>query len=222
VDLNAFGSPLPVGKQELLGLVVEAEGPVDMVKALLLSDDLLQREAVLAGEIRPAQADVAVLSLSQTTDEQLLPDFLMPEAGDEDKGAGRPIAVDLIWQRYFRYTASIARRARSRFLSAWVGYEVGLRNAMVAARAEVLSLDPQPYVVAPELGNPDRIIDEALSEWAAAPNPLAALEALDKVRWRWLGQQEPWYGFNDDEVAAYTAKLMILNRWHRISETDKR
>lgn len=218
-DLKAFGSPPPVSKQELLGLVVETEGPSDIVKVLLLSDDLLQREAVLAGEITPDQANVAALSLPQAKDEQPLPYFLMPEEGEKSEDAGGPIAGDVIWQRYFRYTARMARRARSRFLSAWVGYEVGLRNALVVARAETLSLDPKPYGVAPELGNPDLLFDDALTTWSAASNPLAALEALDRVRWRWLIQEEPWYRFSDDEVAAYTAKFMILDRWHRISET---
>ena len=218
-DLKAFGSSPPVSKQELLGLVVETGGPSDLVEVLLLSDDLLQREAVLAGEIEPDQADVVALSLPQAKDEQPLPYFLLPEEGEEAEDAGGPIVGDVIWQRYFRYTARIARRARSRFLSAWVGYEVGLRNAMVVARAETLSLDPKPYLVAPELGNPDLPFDDAVTEWSAASNPLAALEVLDKVRWHWLIRQEPWYRFNDDEVAAYTAKLMILDRWHRISET---
>jgi hypothetical protein len=215
--LTSFGSAPPVNKQELLALVTESEGPVGIVRSLLLSDDLLQREAILAGEIEPDHADLAVLSYAQAEDEQPLPYFLAPE--QENNVTGSQIAVDLIWQRYFRYMAKIACHTRSHFLSAWIEYEVGLRNAIAAARAIKLQLDPEPYLVTPDLANPDVSFGAALAEWSAEPNPLAALQALDNVRWRWLIEQEQWYSFSDDEVAAFTAKLMLLHRWYRISET---
>ena len=103
-------------------------------------------------------------------------------------------------------------------MASWVGYEVGLRNALVAARAEALDLDPASYRVAPELADPDMSLDETLKAWSAASNPLEALEVLDRARWSWLDEQGPWYSFGDDEVAVYTAKLMLLHRWRRISE----
>ncbi len=220
--LEPFGSAPPVSKQKLTSLVTESEGPADIVQTLLLSDDLLQREAVLAGEIKPDQADIGTLSLSQLEHEQSLPGFLVPEQDDEHEASGEAIAVDLIWQRYFRYAVKISRKARSRFLAAWVGYEVGLRNAMVTARAEALKLDPNPYMVAPELADPDISFEATLAEWSDAPNPLAAIEVLDRSRWSWLLEEERWYCFSDDEVAAYTAKFLLLNRWRRISETNRK
>jgi hypothetical protein len=217
--LEPFGSAPPLNRQKLLALVTESEGPVDIVRSLLLSDDLLQREAVLAGEIEPDLADLAVLTYAQAEGKQPLPHFLAPEQEREHDVTGSQIAVDLIWRRYFRYMAKVARHTRSDFLSAWIEYEVGLRNAIAAARAVKLQLDPKPYLVTPELENPDVSFDTALAEWSAEPNPLVALQALDKARWRWLIEQEQWYSFSDDEVAAFTAKLMLLHRWHRISET---
>ena len=219
--LKPFGSAPPLNKQKLLALVTESEGPVDIVRSLLLSDDLLQREAVLAGEIEPDDADLAVLTYAQAEDKQPLPHFLAPEQELEHDVTGSPFAMDLIWRRYFRYMVKIARHTRSHFLSGWIEYEVGLRNAMAAARAAKLQLDPKPYLVSPELANPDASFDVELAEWSAEPNPLAALQALDKARWRWLIEQEQWYSFNDDEVAAFTAKLILLQRWHRISETTQ-
>ena len=216
-DLKPLGSIPPVKKQELLAVVTESKGPVDVVRTLLLSDDLLQREAVLSGEIEPDQVDLAILSLPQAKDEQPLPYFLAPEQEDEIEGFINPIAVDRIWQRYFHHAAKIARFNRTRFLTAWVKFEVGLRNALAKARSEALELDPGPYLVAAELGDPDTPFGDILDEWVAASNPLTALEALDRVRWRWLIEHERWYSFSDDEVAAYTAKLMLLHRWHRIS-----
>jgi hypothetical protein len=219
--LNQFGSPPPIGKQELLALVTESDGPADIVQALLLSEDLLQREAVLAGDIEPDQADTAVLSLAQAQDMQPLPDFLMPDSDDAPEDPKTPLTVDTLWQRFFRYTEKLARDARSPFLAAWIEFEVGLRNAMVIARAEALELDPKPYMVAPELADPDISFDAIITEWSAASNPLEALEALDRARWRRLTEHERWYSFSDDEVAAYTAKLLLLHRWHRIFHSDR-
>jgi len=216
-DLKNFRSVPPVTRRELLSMVIESNGPTDVIQALFLSDDLQQREAILAGEIDPDRADLAFLSLQQAKAEEPLPDFLRAEPEDENASAARPIAVDPFWRNYFHFAVGVARRTRTRFLQEWVEFEVGLRNALAEARAEALELDPGPYRVAPELGNPDIPFAPILAEWAAALNPLEAVATLDRARWNWLTGHERWYSFNDDEVAAYTAKLMILLRWQRIA-----
>lgn len=218
-ELGPFGSAPPIGKHRLWVLVIECDGPADIVHALLLGDDLLQREAVLAGGISPDQAELAVLPSFRPA-EQPLPAFLSPEGKDQGKYSPYRIPADLLWERYFRHTLRIARETRSRFLKLWIPYEVGLRNAMVLERADTLGLDPKPYLVAPELADPDMDFGTEIAEWSAASNPLAALEALDRMRWGWLKDNESWYRFSDDEVAAYAAKLLVLRRWHRISKSE--
>jgi hypothetical protein len=216
-DLKPFGSVPPINKQELLAVVTESGGPTDVVRVLLLSDDLLQREAVLAGEVEPDQADLVVLSLREANDEQSMPLFLVPEQEDEAETSRTLIAGDQVWQRYFHHAAKTARMTHTHFLASWVGFEVGLRNATAKARAEALELDPGNYMVAPELADPGIRFDNILTDWIAASNPLNGLEALYRARWDWLTEHERWYSFSYDEVAAYTAKLMLLHRWHRIS-----
>jgi hypothetical protein len=216
-DLKPFGSVPPINKQELLAVVTESGGPTDVVRVLLMSDDLLQREAVLAGEIELEHADLAVLSLQEDNNKQSLPLFLEPAKEDEPEGSGILIAADRIWRRYFHHAARIARMTHTHFLAAWVGFEVGLRNATAKARAETLELDPGQYLVAPDLADPQIRFDTILAEWIAPSNPLDRLKVLDRTRWDWLAEHERWFSFSDDEVAAYTAKLMILHRWHRIS-----
>jgi hypothetical protein len=215
-DLKPFGSVPPISKQELLAVVTESGGPADVVRALLLSDDLLQREAVLSGEVEPDQADLAVLSLQEENAEQAMPLFLAPAQEDEPEDSGILIAGDRIWRRYFHHAAKIARMTHTHFLASWVGFEIGLRNATAKARAETLELDPGHYMVAPELADLEIRFNNILSDWIAASNPLNGLEALDRARWDWLTEHECWYSFSDDEVAAYTAKLMLLQRWHKI------
>ena len=221
-DLGDFRSVPPVNKRELLAAVTESAGPADIVSALLLSDDLLQREAVLAGEIEPDSADLAVLSLPQIAADEALPDFLQSGQRDQSDFSDRSIAVDAIWLNYFLSVSKIARRSRSQFLTAWVGFEVGMRNALARARAEALDLDPAPYMVAEELEDSEFSFESTVAGWKAASNPLEALETLDRTRWNWAIEHERWYSFSDDEIAAYTAKTMILHRWHRMTGGDKK
>ncbi len=216
-DLGPLGSVPPVDKRELLALVTESGGPADIVRVLLLSDDLVQREAVLAGEIGPVQADLAVLSHGGSNDAPSLPPNLAPAQADDPEDTGTLIAADRIWCRYFHHTAEMAQMTHTPFLAAWVGFEVGIRNATAKARAEAQGLDPGHYMVATGLADPKIPFDHIVAQWAAALNPLKGLEVLERARWNWLTEHENWYSFSDDEVAAYTAKLMILHRWRRTS-----
>ena len=75
--LEPIGSIPPISKGELLERVIGSNGPAETVKMLLLSDDLIQYEALLAGEIKPDKTDFAVLSLNKAENEPVLPDFLL-------------------------------------------------------------------------------------------------------------------------------------------------
>ena len=125
-------------------------------------------------------------------------------------------AADRTQAAYFRYVAGIARKRRCRFLGAWVVHELGLRNALAAARAQALGKDPALYRVWPQGGAPAADYTDLLQQWRRAPHPLAGLEILDQARWQWITLQPPWYRFNDDEVAAYTAQLLLQLKWRRI------
>jgi len=108
--------------------------PAEVVAALLLGDDLLQRDALLAWR---SGDPTAVLTREQAAGEAPLPDFLV---GGRGVRAGRH-AGDGVWSAWFRHAAGVGRRRGSRFLQAWVGHEVALRNALAAARAKALGLD---------------------------------------------------------------------------------
>jgi len=210
--LGDLGTPPPLSPAALAEHVAEFPGPRALVEAVFLGDDLLQREAFLAGE----RTDVApaVLGLAQVRGEAPLPEFLVAEEGE----APRRIAADDLWDRYFRHTADVARRRSSAMLAAWVAHEVAMRNALAAERAKALGLEPSDYLVAVDLGAPQTDFALLLSEWTAAADPLAASRVLDQARWTWLLDHEGWFSFTDDEVAAYAAKLMLLDRWHRMAQ----
>lgn len=212
-----FGSPPPLTKENLLAMVETCDGPLDLVRTLLLADDLMEREAILAGEIPTEEARLMLLPLPETLDEDPLAPFLVQDAHETAEEAGGRIPVDRIWTRFFHFAMETARGQRSRFLRNWATFEVGLRNAVARSRAQTLGLDPMPYLVAPELGD-DAWVGPALEAWAGADHPLAALAALDRARWDWVLEQEPWFSFSDDELAGYTVKILILERWRRIQE----
>lgn len=216
--LVEFGSPPPIGKSAFIAKVGACRGPKAAVEALLLGDDLLQREAVLSGEIEAEEADLAVLSASEVTGVEAWPSVLPSDGSSAGKERPYAAAVDGIWEAYFHHVARIANALNSRFLGEWVTHEVGLRNAMVRIRAEVLGLDAGPYLVAKDLGSPMSHFHKELDAWKRASDPLEALESLERSRWQRLTEQEPWYAFCDDEVVAYGAKLLVLIRWHRITQ----
>jgi len=215
-SLGELGTPPPLAPADLMGHV-EGSSAADAVAAVLLADDLIQREAYLAGETD--QVEPAVLSPAQAQDEEPLPASLAPEP---DAAAARQgPASDAIWEAYFRHAAAAARRSGSAFLRAWVGFEVALRNALATARAKALDLDPDTYLVTPDLADADTDVSPLVSEWSDAANPLEGLRALDRGRWAWLHEHDAHFSFQDDELAAYAAKLVLVARWHRLEQAER-
>jgi len=220
--LEPMGSIPPLSKRVLLEHVIDSNGPVSTVEMLLLSDDLMQYQALLAEEIEQDRTDLAILSLDKSENESVLPDFLLPKETMEKQESTR-LSVDEIWTRYFHHAASVAKRARSSFLKAWIGFEVALRNVLVIARAHTLDLDSEAYLVAPELADKDTDYSHTVSEWSGASDPLTALKVLDEARWDWLEEHGGWYSFSACEIEVYAARLVLLHRWRRIlSEKQQR
>ncbi|HQP44413.1 MAG TPA: hypothetical protein PLV66_12110, partial [Thermoanaerobaculales bacterium] len=110
-SMGELGAAPPWTPAALLEHVREAGGPVEVVTALLLGDDLLQRDALLAGEIEETRT--AVLTPEQAADEAPLPAYLVPggdEDDDEDEDEGREVvrhAGDAIWLAWFRHAAEV-------------------------------------------------------------------------------------------------------------------
>lgn len=209
--LGGLGTAPPMGSAYVLEHVSESAARAELVGALFLEDDLFQREAFLAGET--TEVDPVVLTVHQTRNESPLPEYLAPA---EDRPSG-PVAVDALWESYFRHVAEVARRQGSRFLAAWVGHEVALRNALAAARAKRLGLEEAGFLVARDLEQTGEDFGNLLSEWSAAATPLEGFRLLLQARWDWLEGHDAWFTFRDDELAVYAARLMLLHQWRRAS-----
>lgn len=216
--LGGFGSEPALSAGQLLEQVAFDTTANELVRAVWLGDDLLQRQSFLAGELKQQEVAPAVLTVRQIRDEEPLPDQLIVSKGDE--ASGRQV-VDRLWSAYFNYGAVVARRGRSELLGAWLSFELGLRNALAEARAKALELEGRDYLVRATLEQTDYDFETLLTEWASAATPLAGLRVLDRARWAWLDERGAWFSFGYDELVAYAAKLMLLHRWHRLARAEQ-
>lgn len=214
-DPGELGSPPPLEPEGFLEHIAPNARASRLTRAVFLGDDLLQREALQAGEIEKPRP--IVLLPEQMSEESPLPDFLV---------APRPeshlkVPADALWANYFQHVAQVAQDLKSDLLAQWVGFEVALRNALVEARAAALGLEASDYIVAPELEAPAAELSAILSEWSAADTPLTALRVLDRARWSWIQRHTPTFSFGDDELVAYAIRLMLLRRWHRMNQQEQ-
>lgn len=207
--LDPPGSAPPLELARLLDLVPTGR-PQALVRAVVLADDLVQREACLSGEIQDPTP--VVLTVAQARGEEPLPEELTP---DDTGAAARRVPADQVWEVYVRHVEILAHRLSSRFLHQWISYEVTLRNALVGIRAKALDREVGQYLVNRELQDSGGDVDAAVAAWTAAADPLRGLQALLSARWQWIEQHESWFSFEDDEFPAYAAKLVLLHRWHR-------
>lgn len=211
-----LGSVPPMGLADLIEHVTEESRWRKLVEAIILLDDLQQREAFLAGEIE--EVEPAVLTLQQARGEAPLPEILVAEGPRDQPGA---MATDRLWETYFRYVHALGRSERSRFLVQWVEFEIALRNALATARARSLGLVEGDYVVAADLADGDEDPSAVVDEWAAAPTPLAGLQAVIRGRWSWVQDHDGWFSFSVDELLAYAVRVMLLEQWRRSSSEEE-
>jgi len=213
-QLGGLASTPPMTGREMLQRLSDAGKAFQAVETVLIFSDLLQRQAVLSGET--FEPELTVLTAAQARGEHPLPDQL----AIEQKPVAHGVPADAIWQRYFRYAAATAGVTGNKLLAAWVAWEVALRNALVENRAKVLQLAPEDYLVATDLADDATDFSQILGEWSSAADPLEGARVLDKARWAWITQRDMRYTFTPEELVAYALKLMLQERWCRISRTE--
>jgi len=151
---DQLDNPIPLSAKELLEHVSGSYQAQALVSAILLGEDLLQRQSFLAGETKNPSA--VVLSDAQMRNEEPLPVYLQTVTAPENAtGVADNFLLDRLWEAYYRYCKEVAEKCNSAFLSGWVGYNVGLNNALAAARARNLGLEIESYLVAADLEGED-------------------------------------------------------------------
>ena len=210
--LEQAGMPA-ITPSELWDKVEMCEGPAELIQAIILGDDLIKMQALLSEEIE--DADFTILTNAQAKGEEPMPDFLLTT-----EEPARKVPVDSLWENYFKHSAKTAVNCGSNFLRKWVNFEVSLRNALVLARAKKLGFEAFDFVASQELSDDEYDFDSLVNEWSSASNPLSGLEVLDTARWQWVSENESWYSFSDDELAAYTSRLLLINRRCRLTQAE--
>lgn len=216
--LGEPGSKPPIAFDEFREMLGDESWAHEPVDAVLLQDDLMQRESFLAGE--STEVGPAVLTPAQARNEAPLPEFLQADDDEAPDTAGL-LEVDRLWSNYFRHVVAMSRRIRCPFLREWARFEVGLRNALAVARAERLGLAGEDYRVATELESFEDEFDDIVGEWARADNPLSAYRVLIRSRWDWAGKHERWFTFRTDELAAYAVRLTLLHQAYRLGTLEE-
>lgn len=216
--LGEPGSPPPLVLGAFREMVTDPDWAREPVDAVLLLDDLQQRESFLAGE--STEVAPTVLTPAQARNEEPLPDLLRGE-DEAPESTATTLEVDRLWSSYFRQVVDLSHRVDCPFLGEWARMEVGLRNALAMVRAERLGLAGDDFRVAPELGSHDEHLDELVSEWARAETPLDGYRLLIRARWEWTSVHERWYSFDPDELAAYAVKLMLLHQAYRLTTFEE-
>lgn len=214
----ALSEPAEVSIEKFLEALAENDqtgNQVRLAEAIFLSDDLLQRDASLAGS--PETPEPAVLTGDQITGDEDLPDYLTVSTTSEMQ-TGPKIPSDIIWDRYFHYVADLAKSLGNKFLASWVTWEVTMRNASAEARARALELEGSDYVVATDIEGWRDDFNSIVNEWSTAANPLEAQRTLDRARWNWIRENENHFSFSNDELIAYAAKLLLNVRWQRLNK----
>jgi hypothetical protein len=214
--LGELGSTPAMGLADLVEHVSEQPRWRKLINAVVLLDDLQQRESFLSGELE--EVEPAVLTLQQVRNQAPLPEFLVtPE--DQEQHVG--VEVDVLWRNYFHHVAALGRSEKVAFLVKWAAFEVGLRNALATARAKRLGLNEASYLVATDLMADDEDWSAVLATWEAAADPLAGLRAVIRARWDWVARHEAWFAFTVDELLVYVVRVMLLEQWRRLSERDE-
>lgn len=123
------------------------------------------------------------------------------------------------------WLGKIAAREESIYLAGqptlkrYLAFDRALRNELVKARAGRKKLEPQKYLRQDGYASPwlSHVAMQALRN----PSLLEAEESLDLERWHKLDELEAGHYFDLDYLIIYLFKLLILERWDRIRNSDK-
>jgi len=110
-------------------------------------------------------------------------------------------------------------QGRQATLGNWQIFETALRNELVRIRAVRKHIEPLKYIRGDGYAQP-HITHIAMSAYRN-PSILEAEKTLDQYRWQKLDELLVGHYFDLDALIVYALKLLILERWERISTADK-
>lgn len=106
-------------------------------------------------------------------------------------------------------------------IKSWAAFETMLRNELVKIRAQRKKADPSKYLRADGCPDSSYTAHIAINAFRKT-SPLESERALDLDRWKRLDELSAGHYFDLDTIVIYAVKLMILEKWHRITSADGR
>jgi len=136
-----------------------------------------------------------------------------------------------LFDEYYRYL----RQSGNGFIEGWAIFDLNLRNYLTAKKCEEFTISKQSQVV----GEDDftkRLVEfptdhkEIQVEWPLSAvideilkndNLLKRELALDQLRWKFIDEMNLFCYFSIEILLGYTLKLLILNRWERVYQSEE-
>ena len=136
-----------------------------------------------------------------------------------------------LFDEYYRYL----RQSDNGFIEKWADLELNLRNYLTAKKCEEFTIPKQSQVV----GEDDfakRLVEfpsdhkEVQVEWPLSSDIDGILRdddllkrelALDQLKWNLIGEMNLFCYFSIEIILGYTLKLLILNRWKRVYQSEE-
>jgi len=136
-----------------------------------------------------------------------------------------------LFDEYYRYL----RQSDNGFIEKWADLELNLRNYLTAKKCEEFTIPKQSQVV----GEDDfakRLVEfpsdhkEVQVEWPLSSDIDGILRdddllkrelALDQLKWNLISEMNLFCYFSIEIILGYTLKLLILNRWKRVYQSEE-
>ncbi|MCF8054427.1 MAG: DUF2764 domain-containing protein [Deltaproteobacteria bacterium] len=186
---------------------------VDLLHALLGVFDSLNWEQFDQG--RDCFIHGGTVSLDDMLLKSNLPFFIRAFIEEKERGIHRIYPYDRLWELYYGYALEIGERYGSRFIAEFLGWEVGLRCALVTQRVRERGGDSNNHTIMPFFSSGD--FSSILSQIKTKSNPLDAEKMLDEERLRQIHLSEGFSEFSVDALLAYLSRAAIFARWERIA-----
>lgn len=194
----------------------ENKNLVELVQSILLQQDIANLEKLANGYeplfcgtisndiLHKAKSDLSVLN-------GIIPESILQSISLEKWQQN-------VWGKFFAYQKKIALKHKSCLFS-WIEWEIGLRKYIATTRAESLGTTVSSLVKS--LDNTSACdYQKIMTHYHKETSPLGSEQFLDSERWKYADSLAIPYSFDNDEVVVYAIKLLILERWWAVSQSQ--
>lgn len=209
-----LGEKLPLPFVEISRIVRRHIEPEDapLIESQLLAIDVTNFENLHQG--RPMFIEGGILTQEDIERRKNLPFFFQTFIEEKERGIRRPYLFDVLWEKYYTFSYSLAQEKNCLFLKEYLSWEIGLRNSLVTMRAKERGVDVRDYLVLPHMGYQD--FSTLSSQVKSQTNPLMAERLIDEERLKAIFHFEGGDPFSIDALLALLARASLFSRWEKL------